>query len=146
VEDNNGTPEIKTDESISPAKDSSWVQEVFTGVPTQEELEARQQFDSLAPEPRRNPFKDWRLYLTYVITVALPGIAMLLPGGEDYGAAIFLLIGVIFVYPIIGLAVWAAIRVQHRSVALGILLGGVTPFIITFVMTGGCGLFDFELY
>jgi len=46
-------------------------------------------------------------------------------------------------YVALGFFTWLFVRQSNRPVALGILLGCATPFLIVFIVTGGCGLFMF---
>ncbi|MDR0476745.1 MAG: hypothetical protein LBH14_02230 [Desulfobulbaceae bacterium] len=90
-----------------------------------------------------NPFKNWLFYVSYLITlVVLTAITLLFTAGTDLSywviPAFMVSIPSIIVGIVIGFVMWN----KNRSVALGILLGSITPFIIIFVGTGGCGLFN----
>jgi hypothetical protein len=43
----------------------------------------------------------------------------------------------------IGTIVWAILNfgLKKRSLALGFFIGGLAPFLIMFIFTGGCGIF-----
>lgn len=41
---------------------------------------------------------------------------------------------------LIGFFLWLAFRQKNKMLAIGFLFGGVLPFAILFIATGGCGL------
>ena len=95
--------------------------------------------------PKENPFKNWRLYAAYLLTIAiLAAISWLLTFGDssesNWTISVLLLC---IPYIIAGVIVWAIVRNKNRPIALGILFGSITPFIAVFIVTGGCGLFMF---
>ena len=89
---------------------------------------------------KNNPFKSRAFYVSYFITIVIiTGISLLFTGGAyDYWALGVLLLCIPCAFA--GLISWAIVRRKNKSIALGILLGGLTPFIAVFVMSGGCGL------
>jgi len=92
--------------------------------------------------PKENPFKNWKFYAAYLITITiLAAVSWLLIGGGSDNYWITGLLLLCIPYIISGLIVWAVIRRKNRSIALGILFGSITPFIVVFCVTGGCGLF-----
>ena len=108
-----------------------------------DENDNRWEMPPTQPPKKTNPFKDWRFYATYFITIAILFIiSFLLVRGETY-----LLISLFILsipYALIGLVVSAIVRMNNnKSVASGILLGSITPFIVVFISTGGCGLIYF---
>ena len=88
--------------------------------------------------------------MTYFITVIVLFVAPLLfMLGEDtdYFDFTFYLMILCIPYIAVGLLIWVIIRIKYRPVALGILLGSLTPFIVTFIMIGGsCFLSPFLPY
>ena len=86
---------------------------------------------------KENPFKRWTLYVTYLVTVAILVAASWLIAKDSWIMVLW-----VFCIPcgIVGLITWAIVRVKNRAVALGILFGTLTPFVVTFVATDGCGL------
>jgi len=95
------------------------------------------------PPKKENPFKNQRFYMSYFITIGiLCVISFLLTSGNLLGGVFIFCIP----YAIIGLIVWATVRMNNKPAALGILLGSVTPFIAIFIATGGCGLFTGGMY
>ena len=46
-------------------------------------------------------------------------------------------------FSLIGFIIWLILRITYnnRSLALGLLIGGLIPFLGMFIFTGGCGLF-----
>ena len=120
----------KTDEQ--PAKDEIKVDENNNWNGTDEQL------------PKENPFKSWKFYASFFITIViLAAVSWLFTGGGSDG---YWMIGVLLLcvpYIIVGIIAWAIVRNKNRSIALGILLGSIAPFVAVFIGTGGCGLFMF---
>jgi amino acid transporter len=102
--------------------------------------------------PKENPFKNKKFYVTYIITFVLAvaphfilPLFLVSAGSDDYWMmAIVSLIIMIIPYLIIGIIVWAFTRKTARPLALGVLLGLITPFIAVLIFTGGCALFLFS--
>ena len=86
-----------------------------------------------------NPFKNRKFYIAFFVTlIILCAFPFLVSGGiHDWTIGVLLLC---IPYAIAGLIIWIIMRKRNRAVALGVLLGGVTPFVAVFIVTGGCGL------
>lgn len=91
---------------------------------------------------KENPFKNWKFYAAYFITIIVLGILSWLLGSGSYIWMIGMLV-LCIPYIIVGFIVWAILRSKSRPIALGILFASFTPFVIVFAITGGCGLFVF---
>jgi len=92
--------------------------------------------------PKENPFKNWRFYAAYFITIViLATVSWILTGGDNYWILGVLLLSIPYI--IVGLIVWVIVRRKNRPISLGILFGSMTPFIVMFIVTGGCGLLMF---
>ena len=92
---------------------------------------------------KKNIFTDADFYVPYIITT---GILALFTWGAADGFTHLWELGVIFLgafSAIVGLIAWGSIKNRNRAIALGILLGSITPFIFLFIVTGGCGLVTF---
>lgn len=44
-------------------------------------------------------------------------------------------------FAFLGLLLWGIFRKINKPLAIGFLLGGILPFSVVFVFTGGCGIF-----
>ena len=90
---------------------------------------------------RKNLFKNWTFYTTYFVVIGIFFlITWLFTGGftGDYWIINAMLLCI--PYALVGLVGWAIAQIKSKAMALGILLAGITPFVVIFVMTGGCGL------
>ena len=86
---------------------------------------------------KKNPFLDWRFYVSFIATlVAFVAVELLLTGGNFYGTMI-----ISIPYIIAGIIAWSIVRKKSRPIALGMLFGSIVPFIYVFIITGGCWLF-----
>ena len=93
------------------------------------------------PPPKENPFKSWKFYASFFITIViLASVSWRLTSGSNgYWMVALLCIP----YIIAGVIAWAIVRNKNRSIALGILFGSLAPFVAVFIGTGGCGMFMF---
>ena len=91
---------------------------------------------------KENPFKNKAFYVAYAVTIIiLILISLIFSGmGSDTSAFLIIIFLLCIPYGIIGLVVWIIVRINDKIVALGILLGSITPFVVVFCATGGCGL------
>ncbi|MGL5439489.1 MAG: hypothetical protein ACRDA4_03775 [Filifactoraceae bacterium] len=96
--------------------------------------------DDISEKPKKNPFKEMKFYIAYVITVLTPVAIAITTNMNVWLMMIFI---ICIPYILVGLVIWAILRKKNRSIALGILFGSITPFIVVFLFTGGCGLFMF---
>lgn len=85
-------------------------------------------------DENNNPFKSLGFYVAYVITT---GLGLLLFCIND----IFMVFIFNIIYVVVGFCVWVFIGNFTKSIALGILLGSITSFVVVFISTGGCGIF-----
>jgi hypothetical protein len=60
---------------------------------------------------------------------------------DGYGMITALLLAILYIT--IGIIIWAVIRfgIKKRFLAFGFLIGGFSPLLVIFIITGGCGLF-----
>ena len=94
------------------------------------------------PPKKENPFKDKMFYVAYGATIiVLVALSLILAGGSSF--VLFIAMIICIPYAIVGTVVWAIVRIKNKAIALGILLGSITPFAVVFFATGGCGLFGF---
>jgi lysylphosphatidylglycerol synthetase-like protein (DUF2156 family) len=104
------------------------------------------QMPPLQPPPKKsNPFTNKKFYIAYFIAVVIFAAVSLFFGrglnGFMFAAWVFSI-----PYAIIGVIIGTVLLLtaeRSRALALGILFGGMTPFIIVFTATGGCGLLVF---
>ena len=91
--------------------------------------------------PKETPFKKWSFYVAY-LAAAAPLFIISCIEGKFIGWGIYLLN---IPYAIVGLIIWAIVgfAAKKKTVALGILLGSLTPAVFMFVATDGCGLVRF---
>ena len=94
---------------------------------------------------KTNPFKDKIFYLSYAASLAVLCAASILIlrsiTGEDWWTPVTLALCVPSI--IVGIIVWAAFKRRRLALALGILFGSQTPFVIVCALTGGCGLYTY---
>jgi len=92
----------------------------------------------------KNPFKSGSFFRAYFITIVVLAALPLL-NGSGFSYSDWMLFTMIFSLPLIavGLIIWSLSRHRNKPVALGVLFGCMTPFIVIFIVTGGCGLFMF---
>ena len=97
-------------------------------------------------QPQRDPFSDLRFYGAYFLTLLIFAAASwLLTGGyRDYGAWTIGALLLSIPYIIAGLIAWSIMRKKNRAIALGLLYGSITPMIVIFIVTDGCGMFVFR--
>ena len=96
------------------------------------------------PPPKENIFKSPRFYAAYLAAILVLCVASwIIPGDGGTNNWLFGVLLLCIPYIIIGLIAWAVLRKKNRAIALGILLGSITPFIAVFIGTGGCGLYMF---
>ncbi len=89
-------------------------------------------------ESRSNPFLNVELYGAYLLTIGILFVITFI--FTDFNS--YWILGVLLLsipYAFIGFCIWSFIKTKNRPIALGVLLGSLTPFIIIFVITGGCG-------
>ncbi|MCL2815333.1 MAG: DUF4407 domain-containing protein [Oscillospiraceae bacterium] len=94
------------------------------------------------PPKKENPFKNKKFYIAYFAAVLFLFAVSWIFGGFYGWMFVAMIFGI--PYAILGTIVWAVMwaTAPHRSraLALGIFLGCITPFIVIFIVTGGCGL------
>ena len=87
-------------------------------------------------QPETSPFTNEKFYIAYGLTfIAIIALSSILTGGIHnwiMGAWSQILV------VIIGIIAWAMVRGDNKAVALGILLGSITPFVILFLLVGAC--------
>jgi len=86
-------------------------------------------------KPAGSPFSSPSFWKSYCSVV---GFFLLLPAIFEDSGVILALFGSLFA-PLVGLLLWAGIRKSSRPLALGFLLGSISPIAVIFVATGGCG-------
>ena len=91
-------------------------------------------------QPPQNPFKNWRFYVAYFAMIIIPFVISLIITSGDFWVALVIMSLISIPYGIVGVIIWAIVRRKNKAVALGILLGGMTPFNIACIALGGCAL------
>lgn len=78
-------------------------------------------------------------FLVMVIPYIILFIAFKMYQGYGVISSFFLAI----LFTAIGIVVWAITNYgfKRRKLALGFFIGGLAPFLIMFIFTGGCGIF-----
>jgi len=79
-------------------------------------------------------------YTSFVATIAVSCLIALLFAKGSPGDWPMTMLFLCIPYAVIGFIIWAFVKGNRRPAALGILLGGLTPFIFIFIVTAGCGL------
>ena len=104
--------------------------------------------DEISPENTNTPdpsvqkarfYQEKKFWIAYGVTVGIYMLLVLIETTLEGSLGLFSII-LLIPYAIAGGIAWAVTLNINRRVALGLLLGGFTPFIIFFVLTGGCGL------
>jgi len=111
-------------------------------------MDEEKEKDETGGQPEKaNPFNSISLYVSYLVTGGfLCGIPLLLARGSSSDWTFSMLI-ICIPCVVIGIIAWLNVRKTKRAAALGILFGCLTPFVIVFILTGGCGLTpNFRLY
>ena len=115
---------------------------VFTGFDKRSSGEER---DASEQSVKKNPFKDKMFYLSYVVTlvvlcaVSIPLLRSIT--GQDWWTPVTLALCIPSI--IVGIIVWTTLKRRRLALALGILFGSQTPFVIVCALTGGCGLYTY---
>lgn len=91
--------------------------------------------------PIENPFSKPRFYVAYFVTISFAVlVSLFIPGSGNFYEKITNSLSIFFVpYAIVGLIAWLIVRKGDKVIALGILLGSLTPFVVV-IANGGCYL------
>ena len=93
------------------------------------------------PQKTSNLFTNWRFYTAYFITLGIYiAVCFFVAGGVNFWNVYLNMFYFCIPYSIIGVIAWAVVRIINKAVALGILLGSVTSFVVVLIATGGCFL------
>ena len=95
-----------------------------------------------APEPPEQTTKFYtekKFWITYGLTFGIYILIFLIEIALEKSIGLISLLLPI-PYAIAGSIAFAVMINKNRRIALGLLLGGISPFVIFFVLTGGCGL------
>lgn len=88
-------------------------------------------------EKKENPFKNPKFYLGFVGNIILFLLICIISSGGNWVFFMFILSTP---YLIVSAVVWIILNNKHGALALGILLAGSVPFVITLLLMGGCFL------
>ena len=92
-----------------------------------------------SPKTIENPFISVGFWAVYLTAVSLY-IAAVLSGYYINGIFFYVALFCLTPYALLGIAAWAALKNKNKPVALGLMLGGLTPFITAFVAIAGYDL------
>ena len=104
--------------------------------------------DEISPENKNVPdlsaqktrfYAEKKFWITYGLTVGIYILIFLIEIAVEKSIGLISLL-LIIPYAIAGAVAFGITVNKNRRIAFGLLLGGATPFIIFFVLTGGCGL------
>jgi hypothetical protein len=84
-------------------------------------------------------FKNRLFYIAYIATLAAICTISLPLMRIFAGELVILALCITFI--IAGLIAWAIVKPKSIAVALGVLFGSQTPFVVVCVITGGLGLY-----
>lgn len=104
------------------------------------EQNTERNLENQSDNDRENPFKNPKFYIGYFC-----GLIPLAWGVISDDGAYWDLFVMIVSIPYFGISffIWLVLKRKNRALALGILLAGITPLIMIFLLTGGCGLLSF---
>lgn len=87
-------------------------------------------------EKKENPFKNPKFYLGFIVGL-IPFLLFCATDGGYFEIILFFISGPYF---FVGLIIWAVLKDKQRALAIGVLLAGITPVVILFLLMGGCVL------
>jgi hypothetical protein len=85
----------------------------------------------------------WNRFIWGFLIMLLPYVVLFASFKMYHGYGVIGSFFLAILFMCIGFAIWAIANfgLKKRSLALGFLIGGLSPFLIMFIFTGGCGIF-----